>query len=79
MKDEIEILENIVSPANNEKEWVVLRDLKLLLDTPSGFGALPEPNRLGKRVLQELNDPENEFWLSSISTCEALTSQGLRP
>jgi len=31
-----------------------------------------EPERLGKRVRDELRDPENELWLSPVSTWEAL-------
>jgi PIN domain nuclease of toxin-antitoxin system len=34
---------------------------------------MEEPERLGKRVSQELNNSNNEFWLSPISTWEALT------
>jgi PIN domain nuclease of toxin-antitoxin system len=33
---------------------------------------LREPDRLGKRVIQELKNRENEIWLSPISTWEAL-------
>lgn len=47
--------------------------MKLLLDTHIWIWSLQDPKRLGKRVLHELNDPENEFWLSPISTWEALT------
>ncbi len=47
--------------------------LKLLLDTHIWLWRFREPGRLGKRVLQYLNDPENELWLSPISTWEALT------
>src|SRR5258708_24648987 len=47
--------------------------LKLLLDTHMWLWGFREPGRLGKRVLQYLNDPENELWLSPISTWEALT------
>jgi PIN domain nuclease of toxin-antitoxin system len=49
--------------------------LKLLLDTHIWLWSLQQPNRLGKRVLQELKNPENEFWLSPINTWEALTLQ----
>jgi PIN domain nuclease of toxin-antitoxin system len=34
---------------------------------------LHEPGKLGKRVLHELKDSQNENWLSPISTWEALT------
>jgi len=47
--------------------------LKLLLDTHIWLWSLHEPGKLGKRVLQELKDSENETWLSPISTWEALT------
>jgi PIN domain nuclease of toxin-antitoxin system len=47
--------------------------LKLLLDTHIWLWSLQEPRRLGKRVQHELRDPTNEFWLSPISTWEALT------
>lgn len=47
--------------------------MKLLLDTHIWLWRFREPGRLGKRVLQYLNDPENELWLSPISTWEALT------
>lgn len=47
--------------------------MKLLLDTHIWLWRFREPARLGKRVLQHLNDPENELWLSPISTWEALT------
>jgi len=47
--------------------------LKLLLDTHIWLWSLQDPTRLGKRVLHELKNPENELWLSPISTWEALT------
>jgi PIN domain nuclease of toxin-antitoxin system len=34
--------------------------------------SLHDPSHLGKRVLEELSNPENELWLSPISTWEAL-------
>lgn len=37
--------------------------------------SLQDPSRLGKRARQELLNPENELWLSPISTWEALTLQ----
>ena len=49
--------------------------MKLLLDTHIWLWSLHQPNRLGKRVIQELKNPENEFWLSPINTWEALTLQ----
>ena len=47
--------------------------MKLLLDTHIWLWSLQDPTRLGKRVLHELKNPENELWLSPISTWEALT------
>lgn len=47
--------------------------LKLLLDTHIWLWSLNDPARVGKRVLHELRDPQNELWLSPISTWEALT------
>ena len=46
--------------------------MKLLLDTHIWLWSLREPDRLGERVQRELNDPENELWLSPLSTWEAL-------
>ena len=47
--------------------------MRLLLDTHIWLWSLQDPNRLGKRVQRELGNPENEKWLSPISTWEALT------
>ena len=47
--------------------------MKLLLDTHIWLWSLQNPERLGKRVRGELGNPENELWLSPISTWEALT------
>jgi PIN domain nuclease of toxin-antitoxin system len=47
--------------------------LKLLLDTHIWLWSLQDPARLGKRILHELRNSENELWLSPISTWEALT------
>ena len=49
--------------------------MKLLLDTHIWLWSLQDSTRLGKRVYQELKNPENELWLSPISTWEALTLQ----
>ena len=46
--------------------------MKLLLDTHIWLWSLIEPDRLGKRTLGELRDPQNELWFSPISTWEAL-------
>jgi PIN domain nuclease of toxin-antitoxin system len=47
--------------------------LRLLLDTHIRLWSLDDADRLGKRTLFELRNPENELWLSPISTWEALT------
>ena len=47
--------------------------MKLLLDTHIWLWWFREPDRLGRRVLKELNDVENQLWLSPLSTWEALT------
>jgi PIN domain nuclease of toxin-antitoxin system len=46
--------------------------LRLLLDTHIWLWSLIEPERLGKRTHAELRNPENELWLSPVSTWEAL-------
>jgi PIN domain nuclease of toxin-antitoxin system len=46
--------------------------LRFLLDTHIWLWSLHDPSRLGNRVLEELSNPENELWLSPISTWEAL-------
>lgn len=50
--------------------------MKLLLDTHIWLWSLHDPRQLGKRVQHEFRDPENELWLSPISTWEALTLNG---
>ena len=45
--------------------------MKLLLDTHIWLWSLGEPHRLSKRVAKELNDRQNELWLSPISIWEA--------
>ncbi|MCI0353763.1 MAG: type II toxin-antitoxin system VapC family toxin [Acidobacteria bacterium] len=46
--------------------------MKLLLDTHIWLWSLREPGRLGRRLRRELADPNNELWLSPVSTWEAL-------
>lgn len=46
--------------------------VKLLLDTHIWLWAMLEPERLSTRVASELENPENELWLSAISVWEAL-------
>ena len=47
--------------------------MKLLLDTHIWLWSFQDPRLLGRRVQRELRAPENELWLSPISTWEALT------
>lgn len=46
--------------------------MKLLLDTHIWLWSVGEPRRLGRRLQQELSKPNNELWLSPVSTWEAL-------
>jgi PIN domain nuclease of toxin-antitoxin system len=46
--------------------------LKLLLDTHIWIWMLEEPKRLGRRIQHELQDEENELWLSPVNTWEVL-------
>lgn len=47
--------------------------MKILLDTHIWLWTLHAPQRLGKTLLRELRNKENELWISPISTWEALT------
>ena len=46
--------------------------MRLLLDTHIWLWSLREPRRLGRRVRSELSKPQNELWLSPVSTWEIL-------
>jgi PIN domain nuclease of toxin-antitoxin system len=46
--------------------------LNLLLDTHIWLWSLEDGKRLGKTVLAELRSPENQVWISPISTWEVL-------
>jgi PIN domain nuclease of toxin-antitoxin system len=46
--------------------------LKLLLDTHIWIWSLAQPKKLARRVQHELKDPNNELWLSPVSTWEVL-------
>ena len=46
--------------------------MRLLLDTHIWLWSLREPQRLSRRIARELDNPENELWLSPVSTWEAL-------
>lgn len=46
--------------------------MKLLLDTHVWLWALGQPSQLSRRVREEMRNPENELWLSPVSTWEAL-------
>ena len=45
--------------------------MKLLLDTHIWLWSLGDPQRLSTRVAKELDDRQNELWLSPISIWEA--------
>lgn len=49
--------------------------MNLLLDTHIWLWALREPERLSRRVMNELRSAQNEQWLSPVSTWEALLLQ----
>jgi PIN domain nuclease of toxin-antitoxin system len=46
--------------------------LKLLLDTHILIWMLEEPKHLARRIQRELQNEENELWLSPVSTWEVL-------
>ena len=46
--------------------------MKLLLDTHIWIWSVAEPKHLSRRVLHELKDPNNDLWLSPVSTWEVL-------
>jgi len=46
--------------------------LNLLLDTHIWLWSLEDHKRLGRRVSEELGNPQNQKWLSPISTWEVL-------
>ena len=47
--------------------------MKLLLDTHIWLWTIHRPEQIGKQLLRELRNKENELWISPISTWEALT------
>jgi PIN domain nuclease of toxin-antitoxin system len=46
--------------------------LRLLLDTHIWLWTMLEPDRLGATLATEIDDPNNELWLSPISVWEAM-------
>jgi PIN domain nuclease of toxin-antitoxin system len=46
--------------------------MRVLLDTHIWVWSLDDPKRLSARVIDILQNPENEFWLSPISVWEVL-------
>jgi PIN domain nuclease of toxin-antitoxin system len=46
--------------------------MRLLLDTHIWLWSLIDPAQMSPRIAKELADPDNEIWLSPISTWEAL-------
>jgi PIN domain nuclease of toxin-antitoxin system len=49
--------------------------LRILLDTHIWLWSIYDPDRIGRSLRWELKNPENELWLSPISTWEALILQ----
>jgi len=47
--------------------------LRLLLDTHIWLWLISDPGKIGKHVLGELSSPQNEIWISPISTWEVWT------
>ncbi len=47
--------------------------MRLLLDTHIWLWSLGEPRRIGRGLLVQLKDQDNELWLSPMSAYEALT------
>lgn len=47
--------------------------MRLLLDTHIWLWTVQHPEYIGKRLMTELRNKENELWVSPISTWEALT------
>ena len=46
--------------------------MKLLLDTHIWIWMMQEPKNLARRVQEQLQNPDNELWLSPVSTWEVL-------
>ena len=46
--------------------------MKLLLDTHIWIWSVSEPQRLGRRVARELDNAQNQLWLSPVSIWETL-------
>lgn len=49
--------------------------MKLLLDTHIWLWSIGEPHKLSRRVARELDNRENQLWLSPVSVWEALLLQ----
>ena len=49
--------------------------MRILLDTHIWLWSIYEPEKVGPNLRRELKNPENELWLSPISTWEALVLQ----
>jgi PIN domain nuclease of toxin-antitoxin system len=47
-------------------------NVRLLQDTHIWLWSLLEPDRLARRVAEELEKPDNELWLSPVSVWEFL-------
>ncbi len=46
--------------------------MKLLLDTHIWIWSVGEPERLSRRVARELDNSQNQLWLSPVSIWEAM-------
>jgi PIN domain nuclease of toxin-antitoxin system len=46
--------------------------MRLLLDTHVWIWSIGEPQRLTRRVARELDNPQNQLWLSPVSVWEVL-------
>ncbi len=49
--------------------------MRILLDTHIWLWSIYDPDRIGRTLRWELKNPENELWLSPVSTWEALILQ----
>jgi len=67
MKRRIKISGDIISPVPAEKEWEVLKRLRLLLDTHIILWSAAEPEKLPSNIAEELISDFNGLWLSPIS------------
>ena len=73
MSGTIDIVGDIVShPSSISKNYRSSKELKLLLDTHIWIWSLREPNQLAASPSGIEGDPNNDLWLSPVSTWEVL-------